>query len=248
MNIPMNAKWQDWPLMNGPGPTRGKGSDDHLVVISPDGKTETDLYEASQCFDGAGGAGVCLVGSGAIVDIATSDGFSSGSVATATGWMVTQGLILPEELLSGSIGHALAIEFPCHDGKYVWPATATDGPAEACPNTANVLTEGQRVFFTADDATIDSWNVPPVTRIVAKALAHYGAYYVDNQGYGGATLMTVNEFSFEPPGIIPNLWPTVAAQLGPMPLTGVMSSYDLGFDQIPGGWTSWLAICDKSGC
>ena len=248
IHIPANAEWQQYPDMNGPGPTRGKGSDDHLTVISPDGKTEYDLYEASQCFNGAGGAGVCLIGSGALVDMATSDGFSSGSVGTATGWMVTQGLILPQELLAGSIPHALAMEFPCHDGSYVYPATATDGPGMACPDTANVLTEGQRVFFNVDDATIDSWNVPAPTKTVAKALAHYGAYYVDNQGYGGATMNTVNEFSFNPPGTIPNLWPQVSTAFGGLPLTGVNSSYDIGLDQIPGGWTKWLAVCDRSGC
>lgn len=248
IRIPPNAQWQDYPGMNGPGPTRGNGSDDHLEVVSPDGSTEVDLYEASQCFDGAGGQGVCLVGSASLASIATSDGFASGSVATATGWMVSQGLLLPEELLAGHIDHALAIEFPCHDGSYVYPASASDGPSGACPNTSNVLTEGQRLFFTASDATIDAWNVPAYTKIIAKALAHYGAYYTDNQGYGGAMLLTINRGSYQAPGILPNLWPQVSTAFGGIPRTGHDSSYDLGFDQIPGGWTSWLAVCDRNGC
>jgi hypothetical protein len=248
LHIPQNAQWQAYPDMNGPGPTRGQGSDDHLVVISPDGSTEYDFYEASQCFDGAGGNGVCLIGSGSQAAIATNDDFASGSVATATGWMVSQGLLLPNEILAGEIDHALAIEFPCHDGSFVAPATASDGAGGACPDTSNVLTEGQRVFFTASDATIDSWNVPPYTKTIAKALAHYGAYYADNQGYGGATLMTVNRGSYVAPGILSDLWPAVATAFGGIPRTGVDASYDMGFDQIPGGWTSWLAVCDRGGC
>ncbi|MHB8417891.1 MAG: hypothetical protein ACYDCL_07435 [Myxococcales bacterium] len=248
LRIPSNAQWQDYPDMNGPGPTRGNGGDDHLEVISPDGSTEVDLYEASQCFNGAGGKGVCLVGSASTAAIAQSDGFAAGSVATATGWMVSQGMLLPEELLAGRIDHALAIEFPCHDGSFVYPATASDGPSGACPNTSNVLTEGQRVFFTASDATIDGWNVPAYTKIIAKALAHYGAYYGDNQGYGGATLLTINRGSYAAPGVLTDLWPEVATAFGGIPRTGVDSSYDMGFDQIPGGWTSWLAVCDRTGC
>jgi hypothetical protein len=79
-------------------------------------------------------------------------------------------------------------------------------------------------------------------------LAHYGAYYADNQGYGGATIGTLNLGATVAPGILPQLWPAVSASFGGIPRTGVNGGYDMGFDQIPGGWTSWLAVCDKNGC
>lgn len=250
IHVPVGAQWQNYPDCADAGPndrSRGSCGDDHFEVVSPDGTMEYDLYEAYGCLQNGA---TCLIGAGQYVTYATSDGFATNGVANATGWVPTQGLVLPSEILAGVIPHALALMFPCHDGKFVAPAKAGDGPGAACPDTTNVLTEGQRVFLAASDAQIESWSTDGVTvpgQIVLEALAHYGGYYVDNQGYGGMTLWTINTSSYAAPGTIPDQWPDVATKYS-LPRSAQGGSYDLGIEHVPGGISTWLRACDKGGC
>jgi hypothetical protein len=249
IHIPEGARWQFYPDCADAGAgqmTRGSCGDDHFEVVSPDGTTEYDLYEAFGCFTNGS---TCLVGSGGIVAYATSTGFSTQGGANATDWVPTQGLVLPSEILAGVIPHALALILNCSDGTSVAPATA-NAAGDACSDTTNALSEGQRIFLTATDAQIESWGSSGVTaagQIVLEALAHYGGYYVDNLGYGGFIMETLNQWSYQPPGTLTDDWPAVAAKYS-LSKTGYAGSYDLGVENVPGGITSWLAVCDKSGC
>ena len=250
IHVPAGARWQNYPDCADAGPNdtqRGSCGDDHFEVISPDGKPEYDLYEAFGCFQNGS---TCLIGAGQFEDYATSNGFATNGVANATGWVPTQGLVLPSEILAGAIPHALALMFPCHDGSFVPPARASDGAGAACPVTTNVLTEGQRLFLAASDAQIASWGNSGVTgagQIVLRALAHYGGYYVDNQGYGGMTFWTINSYGYAAPGTLTDRWPQVASQFS-LPRTADGQSYDLGIENVPGGISTWLRACDKTGC
>jgi hypothetical protein len=250
IHIPLGATWQGYPDCADAGAgqdTRGSCGDDHFEVVSPDRTTEYDMYETFGCFKNGT---TCLIGAGQFEAYATSNGFATNGVANATAWVPTQGLVLPSEILAGVIPHALALMFPCHDGSFVPPAEGSDGPGAACPDISNVLTEGQRVFLAATDAQIESWSTSGVTvpgQIVLKALAHYGGYYVDNQGYGGMTFWTINQASYHPPGTLTDDWPTVATQYG-LARTADGDAYDLGVENVPGGISTWLRACSKSGC
>ena len=129
-----------------------------------------------------------------------------------------------------------------------------DGWQQSCSYYAgdagrpNVLTMGQRVFLNATDAQIDSWPVQPYTKIIATALAHYGAYFTTTEGYGGAFPFGISHVSYVDGGL-QDQWPSYAASIdGGIPQTDVGGGYDMGMDSIPGGWASWLSVCDRSGC
>jgi hypothetical protein len=249
IRVPEGARWQGYPDCADAGAnqlTRGSCGDDHFQVISPDLTTEYDLYEAFGCFKNGS---TCIIGSGGIAPYATSTGFSTQGGSNASAWIPTQGLVLPSEILAGVIPHGLALILNCSDGTSVAPATA-NAPGDACPDTTNALAEGQRIFITATDTQIESWGADGVTvpgQIVLKALAHYGGYYVDNLGYGGFDMETINQNSYSSPGTLTDDWPAVAAKYS-LPKTGWANSYDLGLYKIPGGITSWLAVCAKGGC
>jgi hypothetical protein len=250
LHIPTGARWQNYPDCGDAGAgqmQRGSCGDDHFTVVSPDRTTEYDLYEAFGCFQNGS---TCLIGAGQFETFATSNGFATNGVANATAWVPTQGMVLPSEILAGTIPHALGVMFACHDGSHVPPAEGSDGPGAACPDTTNVLTEGQRLFLAATDAQIESWGASGVTvpgQLVLKALAHFGAYYVDNQGYGGMTFWTINQFSYQPPGTMTDEWPAVAAKYS-LKTTSEGESYDLGVENVPGGISTWLRACSKTGC
>jgi hypothetical protein len=248
IHIPTGAKWQGYPDCADAGANqnaRGSCGDDHLVVISPDRTTEYDLYEAFGCFQNGS---TCLIGAGGIVPFATSTGFSTMGGSNATNWALTQGLVLASEIMAGVIQHAFALVLPCSDGTEIAPGTGYG--IYACPTTTNALAIGQRIFLDATDAQIDSWGTSGVTvpgQIVLKALAHYGAYYVDNLGYGGFNFELINENSYLSPGTLSDGWPAVAAKYS-LTKTGFAGGYDLGVENVPGGISTWLKACAKGGC
>jgi hypothetical protein len=249
INIPTGAEWQGYPDCADAGAgmmTRGNCGDDHMVVISPDRQTEYDLYESWGCFQNGSS---CIIGSGAIVPVASTLGFATAAQGNtnATGWVLTQGLVQPSEILAGVIPHALALIMPCSDGTSVGPSTG-DG-IYACPDTTNALSIGQRIFLAATDAQIASWGSSGVTvpgQMILTALAHFGGYYVDNLGYGGMDVETLNEASFQPPGTLTNGWPAIAAKYSLPAPNG--NGYDLGLNNVPGGISTWLKACAKTGC
>jgi hypothetical protein len=248
IHIPTGARWQGYPDCADAGPnqnTRGSCGDDHFVVISPDRTTEYDLYEAFGCFQNGS---TCLIGGGGVVPAATSTGFSTMGGSNATNWVLTQGLVLASEISAGVIPHALALVLPCSDGTEIAPGTGYG--IYACPDTADSLAIGQRIFLGATDAQIESWGTAGVTvpgQMVLKALAHYGAYYVDNLGYGGIDFELINANSYMAPGTLADGWPAVAAQYN-LTKTGFANGYDLGVQNVPGGISTWLKACAKTGC
>jgi hypothetical protein len=248
IHIPTGAKWQGYPDCSTAGAnqtSRGSCGDDHFTVISPDRTTEYDLYEAFGCFRNGT---TCLVGAGGIVSYATSKGFSTQGGSNASNWVPTQGLVLPSEIMAGVISHAFSLILPCSDGTTIAPSTGYG--IYACPDKTNALALGQRIFLDATDTQIESWGSAGVSvpgQIILKALAHYGAYYVDNLGYGGLDFTTIQQYSYQSPGTLTDDWPAVAAKYS-LPTTGFASGYDLGLAKVPGGISTWLKACAKTGC
>jgi hypothetical protein len=242
LNIPTGIQWQFSPSKTG---------DDHLIIVNPDASTIFAFYKAQACeADGPS----CPIGAGGSSSVATGTGFATNGSATNSAWTGVDGLITPDELAAGAIEHALAIGFPC--GKGFVPPAESEG--NGCPGSP-ALAFGQRVYFAAGAAEINAWKVPEYTKIVARAMATYGAYFVNTLSVpmaGGASFFGVNAYSYAAGcrGLADG-WPAASERFdGGIPRGGVDNSYDLGFDLIPGpdgganGWAGWLRVCSPEGC
>jgi hypothetical protein len=168
---------------------QNNAGDGHVIFVSPD-KAKT--YEFYQFPITLSGSPVNFTNGGCFTP-ATTTGWTAwgdcGGQANAgqASFMTMQ--ITPQDLLQGSIEHALMLTIPC------------DGPAgsKAYPNFSanndNVCASGHgapvgsHLQLNMSDAAIDSalttagWT-NPVNHMVAKALAHYGAYVMDTCGIG----------------------------------------------------------------
>jgi hypothetical protein len=99
--------------------------------------------------------------------------------ATASSLPVIGGTVLLDELKSGRIKHALALNVPAaRAGVFAWPAQRTDGVG---PSTA--LPEGARLRL---DPALDlaDLKLPKVTRMIAEAAQRYGLVVRDQTGNG----------------------------------------------------------------
>jgi cysteinyl-tRNA synthetase len=124
---------------------------------------------------------------------ANLDGYSS---ARAMGTPLLAGLILPEDVESGTINHALALAIPgprnlSNDpyeplpSDYVYPASTTE--TDFYSTNPHALAAGQRLRLKqslVDDAgdPLDENQLTAITRMFLTALRNRGAYLVDNSG------------------------------------------------------------------
>jgi hypothetical protein len=122
-----------------------------------------------------------------------SDGNSS---ARAHGTPLLAGLILPEDVASGAIEHALAFAIPGPrnlssdpygplNSDYFYPASTTE--TDFYSTNPHALAAGQRIrlkqiLYDEDGDTIDENQLAPITRMFLTTLRSYGAYVVDNAG------------------------------------------------------------------
>ncbi|MEE8391300.1 MAG: hypothetical protein V3S14_10975, partial [Anaerolineae bacterium] len=183
----------------------GAWSDGHVVLYDVDTFTEYDYWQATTVLDGecksqgSGLIGSTIYETGAIdfFDVrgagVNSDTFSS---ARATGPPLLAGLILPEDVESGAIEHALEFAFPGPrnlsvdpfdplPSDYFYPASTTE--TDYYSTNPNTLAAGQRIRLKSQvvDENCDPINendFAPITRMFLTALRTYGAYLVDNAG------------------------------------------------------------------
>jgi len=188
-----------------PAGPQDTGADGHLVLYHLDTFTAYDYWNATTVSDGecqswgGGQPGTVILEAGAIdfFDVrgsgANPDTFYS---ARATGVPLLAGLILPEDVESGVIAHALAFAIPglrnlSDDpyeplaSDYFYPASTTE--TDYYSTNAHALAAGQRVRLEqplVDDTggVLDENQLAPITRMFLTALRTYGAYVVDNAG------------------------------------------------------------------
>jgi hypothetical protein len=99
--------------------------------------------------------------------------------ATATSLPVIAGTIMIAELRAGVIPHALALNIPWARPKvYSWPAQRTDGTS----TDPNAIPEGAR-FRLNPALDIGKLDLPPMTRMMAKAVQRYGMIVRDQTGH-----------------------------------------------------------------
>jgi len=165
------------------GARPGSNSDAHMVIVETDTGQEYDFWHASVS------ASILRAGTGSVENVKTADGTKAGG--DAAGLALSGGLLRPSELASGHIDHALAIDIPCtnahgRDIGYVWPATG--GWGDSCgqhwsESTSGAPAIGQLFQLNMTDAQIAASGAPAWQQTIMTALAHYGAYAEDTNGF-----------------------------------------------------------------
>jgi chitodextrinase len=160
------------------------GGDGHMTILDQSTGVEWDFWKASTP---SGSGGTLNVASGGKLRI-DGDARLSGSSANAAMTGLVAGPVRPEELLNGSIPHAIDIIAPTTNGTYVYPASKTAGGA-----TAGAPPDGQLFKLDYTDAEIANSGLPAWKKAILTAAAHYGLYVTDT---GGGTLHFVSQQTY----------------------------------------------------
>jgi hypothetical protein len=211
-----NGEWVHIPA----NATPAKGSDAHLHIVQPDGRTIIEMWTAQKTSAG------WYAGRLEVVDLYGS-GIGPDNGTRAYGGSAIGGLIRKWEVdptdpnyTDGVIRHALAIAVPSAmlkytDGAsgydaagygtargYVWPATEQDYNS---PGTYYGAVPMGAFVAIPQSVNLDALGLSPQTRAIAQALKDYGGYITDRTG--GST------FSFYAEPTVPAGW--VSAVTGP---------------------------------
>lgn len=180
-------------------------ADGHLVLYDPKTFTAYDYFAANpqrsdNCEGFEGGASGNLILQAGVVDFfdvhgpgVNPDGDYS---ARAVGTPLLAGLILPEDIESGEIAHALSFAIPGprntsrdpyepKKSDYFYPASTTE--TDFYNTDSNAMASGQRIrlkqsIVDEEGDRIDENELAPITQMYLTALREYGAYLVDNAG------------------------------------------------------------------
>ena len=160
------------------GPGAPSGSDRHALVVN---KNLCKLYEVYNLQNFTNGQQP-QAGSGAVWDLNSDamrpDGWTS---ADAAGLPMTPLLLRPDEILAGSITHAIRFTAHCTHG-YIWPGSHNAG---SCDATYPPM--GARFRLRAG---FDISHYGASTQVVLRAFQHYGLILADNGSdwfFGGTT-------------------------------------------------------------
>ncbi len=186
-----------------PAGPQGIESDGHLVLFDQAAGTAYDFWQATTAVDASGnslgggviGSEILAVGAGDFFDIrgdgTNPDGVSS---ARAVGTALLAGIILPEDVHSGVIAHALGFAIPGPRNlspdpgeplalDYFYPASTTETDFYSVDPMAPAA--GQRLRLK--DSLVDDEGQPlneselaPITQMFVQAFRDYRAYIVDN--------------------------------------------------------------------
>jgi hypothetical protein len=175
------------------------GGDAHMAVIQPDG-TEIDTWATTQ--PGGNWTSGGTVTAHAVANcgnFVSGSGFTpTGPAATAGGACVGAGLLRANELLAGSINHALFLVAQCTNGSQ-YPAFS-GASTNPCTGGSG-LPLGGRLWYDVPDATTNAnSSLRPWEKAVLNALHDYGGYLEDD--VGGASAVSGIAFkaeSSEPP-------------------------------------------------
>ena len=161
------------------GPSAPSGSDRHALIVN---KNICKLYEIFNLQNFTNGQQP-QAGSGAVWDLSSNAmrpaGFTS---ADAAGLPMTPLLLRSDEVLTGSIAHAIRFTAHCSDTTYIWPASHQAG---SCSSAFPPM--GAR-FRLRSSYSISGFSAN--TQVVLRAFQHYGLLLADNGAdwfFGGTT-------------------------------------------------------------
>ncbi len=181
----------------------GLESDGAMVLFDIDDGVEYDFWQATtissgECqSDGAGLPGSSVPQSGQVdfFDVGGPGANPAGVWgARASSTPLLAGAVLPEDVVDGEIGHALAVGVPGVrnlsadpdlplSSDVVYPASFTQ--TERYSMNPDALAAGQRLrlrstIVDSDGGAVNEADLAPITRMVLAALRNYGAYVVDS--------------------------------------------------------------------
>lgn len=143
------------------------GSDRHAIMIDQQDCTLFELFGARW------NAGEATAGSGAIFDLGSNALRPAGwTSADAAGLPIFPGLVRRDEVLAGTIDHAIRVTADCTTRRYIWPARHQAGVSDTrCPpmGARFRLRSGFDASGFSDDA-----------RVVVRAMKRYGLIVADN--------------------------------------------------------------------
>jgi hypothetical protein len=162
-------------------------SDGHMLLVDPNVRTTWDFSVAKKLSDGSWTASRIdiwdLTGEGYRQPFSGDYWWTYG--ARGSGFPLIAGLIRPEEIEAGEIKHALVCATPINrkirvssSGKFELcgpPASRTDGYGIG----SKYILEGARLQLDPN-LDLDSLNLSPATKVIAKAMQKYGMYNGDN--------------------------------------------------------------------
>ncbi len=154
----------DTPIEGGSQST----GDRHAIMVNPSTCT---LYELDAATYGSSGS---TADSGAIWNLNSNALRPAGwTSADAAGLPILPGLVRYDEVLSGSITHAIRMTAQVTDKSYLWPARHEAGSA----SNANLPPMGARFRLKAG---FDIATYSPQAQVVLRAMQHYGLIVADN--------------------------------------------------------------------
>ena len=136
-------------------------------------------------------------------DPPTGFGHLYGATATSIPWLV--GLQRISELQAFAINHVVSFSMPRPAGCFRWPAQRQDQPITADNSDPLAPPEGA-ILRLPPTLNIDALNIPPYTKILAKAVQKYGMVLQDrdtesltqNQTYGNVSVYAEEPQSGDP--------------------------------------------------
>jgi hypothetical protein len=160
------------------GPGASSGSDRHALVVNQNLCKLYEIYNLQNFTNGQ----QPQAGSGAVWNLNSDAMRPSGwTSADAAGLPITPLLVRPDEILAGSIAHAIRFTTHCTNG-YIWPGSHNAG---LCDSTYPPM--GARFRLRAN---FDISGFSANTQVVLRAFQHYGLILADNGSdwyFGGST-------------------------------------------------------------
>ena len=151
------------------GPSAPSTSDRHAVVVNSSLCKLYEIYNLQNFTNGQ----TPQAGSGAVWNLGSDATRPAGwTSADAAGLPIAPLLLRPDEILAGSITHAIRFTAHCSAAAYIWPASHQAG---SCSSAFPPM--GAR-FRLRSSFNISGFS--PTTQVVLRAFQHYGLILADN--------------------------------------------------------------------
>ncbi|MBF0565696.1 MAG: hypothetical protein HQK89_10670, partial [Nitrospirae bacterium] len=160
-------------------------SDAHMLLVDPKARKSWDFSRARKMSNGWMASTIAvwdLNGPGFRAPFKGNNWWTYGS--RGSGFPLIAGLIRPEEIEAGEIKHALVFASPINRR-----SSSAGGKSELCSPTASrtdaaengtqFIAEGARLQLDPS-LNLDTLNLSPATKIIARAMQKYGMYDGDN--------------------------------------------------------------------